>query len=176
MKATDDLSHDHQLILKSLGILRSKAAAWLNDRPGAYEDCRALLTSLKKFADRCHHGKEESALFPKLMQAGMPADTGPLRVLLFEHDQARDLMRGMEQAVEAKYPSHFALFAKRYAELLEQHIAKEDDVLFVKANEILSREDDEALLRHFEEIEHAIGEEFHDEFHELLERFSAKAA
>ena len=90
------------------------------------------------------HGKEEKVLFPKLMQAGIPMNGGPLGVMLYEHEQGRQLVRNMEQALDDKHFADFALYANRYAHLLEDHIAKEDNVLFAKAEKVLTSEDDEA--------------------------------
>ena len=107
-----------------------------------------LLGFLKTFADRCHHGKEEKVLFPKLMQAGIPMNGGPLGVMLYEHDQGRQLLREMEVALADRQPADFELYANRYAQLLEDHLAKEDNILFGKAEDVLTSED-EALLERF---------------------------
>src|SRR5437899_2660537 len=77
MKCTEQLSRDHGAILKALEILRTTALGWRLKYAGAQEDCAALLGFLRTFADRCHHGKEEKALFPKLMQAG-----GTMRIVI----------------------------------------------------------------------------------------------
>jgi hemerythrin-like domain-containing protein len=39
-----------------------------------------------------HHGKEEEILFPLLEKKGIPADGGPLGVMLMEHGRARALI------------------------------------------------------------------------------------
>jgi hemerythrin-like domain-containing protein len=96
-----------------------------------YSEIRS--SGLAERSDRCHHGKEEKVLFPKLMQAGIPMNGCPLGVMLYEHDQARQLIREMEQALKDRHPTDFALCANRYAQLLEDHIAKEDNILFPKA-------------------------------------------
>jgi hemerythrin-like domain-containing protein len=100
MKTTDQLSQDHREILRALEILKSASAAWRQDPLRTDEDCRTLLDFLKTFADRCHHGKEEKVLFPKLMQAGIPMNGGPLGVMLYEHDQARQLVRSRHSRID----------------------------------------------------------------------------
>jgi hemerythrin-like domain-containing protein len=174
MKTTDQLSRDHQAILRGLGILKSAAASWRRGQAGAADDCRDLLDFLKTFADRCHHGKEEKVLFPKLMQAGIPMDGGPLPVMLYEHDQGRQLIRNMEQAMDTNEASDFAFYANRYARLLEDHMAKEDNILFVKAEDVLTDEDDAALLLRFEEIEREMGEGTHDRLHRMLDSLGSR--
>ena len=174
MKTTNQLSEDHRAILRGLEILKAAAANWRRDPLEPDDDCRALLDFLKTFADRCHHGKEEKVLFPKLMQAGIPVNGGPLGVMLYEHDQGRELIRNMDHALQSKDPDDFAFYANRYARLLADHIAKEDNILFAKAEDVLTNEDDEELLRRFDEIEHEMSEETHERFHHMLDTLASR--
>jgi len=168
MKITQQLSDEHQTILRAINILKAAAASWKQYQAGAAEDCRALLEFFKIFADQCHHSKEERVLFLKLVQVGVPVDGGPIGVMLHEHDEGRQFIRGMEQALDGVRPNDFELYANRYAELLQNHIAKEDGILFPKADELLSIEDDEVMSRRFEAIEAEMGPQTHERFHELL--------
>jgi hemerythrin-like domain-containing protein len=174
MKTTNQLSRDHQQILRALEILKSAAATWRIDPLRTDEDCRTLLEFLKTFADRCHHSKEEKVLFPKLMQAGIAIDGGPLGVMLYEHERARQLISEMEQALEEKHPADFELCANRYAQLLEDHIAKEDNILFAKAEDVLTNEDDAALLHRFDDIESELSEDTHERFHYMLDTLASR--
>ena len=96
--------------------------------------------------------------------------------MLYEHDQARQLIRGMEQALEDRHPAEFALRANRYAQLLEDHIAKEDNILFPKAEDFLTNEDDEALLHRFDEIESEMNEDTHYMLDTLASHYLSKAS
>jgi hemerythrin-like domain-containing protein len=49
--------------------------------------------------------------------------------------------------------------------LLQDHIAKEEDILFARAEDVLSVEDDDELLRRFGDIEKDMGENTHERFH-----------
>ncbi len=51
------------------------------------------------FADQCHHGKEEDLLFPAMEAAGIPRESGPIGVMLEEHNIGRQYVRGMAEAV-----------------------------------------------------------------------------
>ena len=48
MKTTNQLSRDHQEILRALEILKSAAETWRKDPLRTDEDCRALLDFLKR--------------------------------------------------------------------------------------------------------------------------------
>jgi hemerythrin-like domain-containing protein len=94
--------------------------------------------------------------------------------MLYEHDQARQLIREMEQALEDRHPTEFALRANRYAQLLEEdHIAKEDNILFPKAEDVLTNEDDEALLQRFDEIESEMNKDTHERLHYMLDTLAS---
>ena len=74
----------------------------------------------------------------------------------------------MEEALDAGKPEDFADHAERYAAMLVDHIAKEDEVLFVMAEGFLNSQDDESILHRFDEIEREMGEDTHDRFHDML--------
>ena len=59
-------------------------------------------------------------------------------------------------------------------ELLDEHILKENDVLFQMADKVLTEEVQEKLYDRFEELEEeVIGLGKHEELHKMLEKMSA---
>lgn len=100
----------------------------------------ALLTEVVDFistvADDCHHRKEEKCPFSALEGAGMPREGGAVGVMFLDHEIGRGLVRTMAGAVEDYREGfepagrRFSDAARRFAEHLTQHIAKEDNVLF----------------------------------------------
>jgi hemerythrin-like domain-containing protein len=168
MKSTKLLSMDHRAILRALGILKVVARNVGRHDPDALADAKSLLGFFREFADQCHHTKEESLLFPRLMSAGMAVEGGPLGVMLSEHEQARALVTHMCQALDSEDRLQFALHAEHYSHLLAGHIEKEDQVLFTMAESALTEEDDSDLVTGFEAIEERLGADVHEKFHRLL--------
>ena len=84
-------------------------------------------------------------------------------------------MRGMKEAA-AKYKKgdrkaggEFAEQARNYANLLSNHIEKEDNILYRMAKSRLSEAAQQGLEKGFEKIEkEVIGPGRHEEFHRLL--------
>jgi len=74
MESTSQLKSDHRLILRGLEILRAVAHAIQRNEPGALTDAKAVLNFFHKFADHCHHEKEETILFPALIEKGLSRD------------------------------------------------------------------------------------------------------
>jgi len=128
------------------------------------------------FVDKCHHGKEEELLFPALENVGVSRKGGPIGVLLHEHQQGREYVQAMNAALaqytkgDRRVVNEFVKTAREYINLLDQHIDKENNVLFSLAEKHLSAREQARLWQGFELIEtQKIGAGKHDEFHKMLE-------
>ena len=91
MQATDILMQEHEVILRVIGALEietDRLAAGQDVRPGFFLDAADFI---KGFADGCHHKKEEGVLFEAMTAAGLPQQSGPIGVMLAEHEQGRAL-------------------------------------------------------------------------------------
>ena len=175
--ATNTLRDEHKAILKMLDATEEVARRIKSGAAAAPETLSGLLEFFQVFADRCHHGKEEDCLFPLLEQRGLPRQGGPTGVMLHEHEQGRELIQNMRKAAEAFTAGQngasllWADAALDYAALLRAHIAKENDVLFVMADRLLSVSDQESLLDAFEKVEtDKLGAGTHARLHKLMER------
>jgi hemerythrin-like domain-containing protein len=146
MKCIDLLTQDHKVILRALDVLGQMAVCAGNDQPVNKEDVESILRFLRRFADDHHQTKEESALFPQL-RGTLAAKDGPLWQMIFEHDQERSLVGGLEEALHTKKGEEFVHFATRLTSLLRAHIDKEENALFKIAEQHLSREQDECITK-----------------------------
>jgi hemerythrin-like domain-containing protein len=165
------------MILRALDILEHMAVRADNDQPVEPADVESILRFLRTFADDYHQTKEESALFPELMGTSA-AQQGPLRHMLFEHDQERSLVEGLEDALYTKKGAEFVYFANRLTDLLRNHIRKEDNILFEiveRALGALSSEQDEKVAEEFNKFEINVGR-FQDALHCLEWKYLRRAA
>ena len=172
-KATEALKQDHQVIESVLAALQR-----LMQSPEAtpLDVWRKAVDFISNFADRCHHLKEEKILFPALEERGMPSEGGPIGMMLFEHEQGRAYVKRMIEALElAKEDPEAAtpiLFekAEAYSRLLQQHINKENEILFEMADGVLSPQEQKDLLRAFEEHEEKeMGSGVHQKYLKIAE-------
>lgn len=98
-----------------------------------FEHLDQILEFLRTFADKCHHGKEESLLFPAMEKAGIPRESGPIGVMVREHEIGRKFIKDLSNAISDYKRSKIDAtpkiveIAKSYIELLTQHIEKEDE-------------------------------------------------
>lgn len=148
MKCTNLLIEDHKTILRALDVLEQMAKRVENHQALETGDVETVLRFLRAFADDYHQGKEESALFPEIR--GVLAPEGPVRQMLFEHDQERSLVDGIEDALFTRNGSEFVQFAHRLIDMLRDHVRKENDILFGIVERLLSPEQDEKVVAEFE--------------------------
>lgn len=168
---TEILSSEHRVIELVLGALEAMAERAFTKSELVLADARDAVLFLRTFADACHHGKEEARLFPAMERHGLPAGAGPTAVMRREHDMGRAHVRKMDEAVtdfEKGAPdaaTRFAFEARGFVELLREHIAKEDQVLFPMADRMLPAAVQAELLRDFDHVEtHDMGPGTHDRF------------
>jgi len=176
MNPIEDLKMEHEAVKITLRILDSICnQAEKTGRIANPDHLEQLIDFFKTFVDRCHHGKEEELLFPALEAIGVSRQGGPIGVMLNEHQQGRDYVAKMD-AARGRYAAgdlgaagDFINHARAYITLLNQHIDKENNVLFALATNNFSAEKQKELREGFENIEtHKIGAGKHDAFHQMI--------
>jgi len=179
-QATQILRKEHDAILRMLDVADESARRLEAGENVPADILNGLLEFLKLFADRCHHGKEEDLLFPLLEKKGMPRQAGPIGVMLHEHDLGRGLIAQMTSAAEAHSKgdksagSRWAQPAVQYTALLREHIHKENNILFVMAERMLTGEEQTELAREFGRAEvEKMGAGTHERLHALMDQLSA---
>ena len=178
VKATEVLMHEHEAIKEMLEVVGRVCDRLESGRQVPVEHLEQIIEFLRVFADRCHHGKEQDLLFPAMQEAGIPAQGGPIGVMLAEHDMGRGFIAGMAEATE-RYRKNAAAApaigrnARAYISLLTDHIFKEDNILYPMADARLSEKKQQELVAEFERVEREeIGPGKHEEFHHLIHRLS----
>jgi hemerythrin-like domain-containing protein len=176
-KATQDLRNEHDAILHVFTILDKAFASKSKKDEEILRFGNELIYFLKIFADKCHHGKEEDFLFVELEKSGIPNEGGPIGAMLLEHKQGREYIALMNTSLETKDLVSFKSTAIKYRDLLRNHIAKENNVLFVMADRLLDEKKQDELFEKFENHEetvigHGVHEELHAKIHKWEEEFS----
>ncbi len=158
MTATTALRSEHNYILAMIDCLVSACKAAENDERFDSDTFRAGLDFIQNYADAWHHAKEEGLLFPALEAAGMPRGGGPIAMMLNEHELGRTYARQIRNNLEAATNGDDSAiqlvlrFTLAYAELLTQHIQKENNILFNMADQILSPEEQARLQQEYKTI------------------------
>ena len=153
------LKHEHRVIERALRALEGVCSR-LEWGPNVPQDALSgIVNFLSTFANRYHHDKEETYLFPALERHGITRDGGPLGAMEKEHEIERRLTSEMVRAIETYRDAdptsrtRFVAAARTYMRHLLSHIANEDGILFRIADEVLDETEKAALLESFKEAE-----------------------
>jgi hemerythrin-like domain-containing protein len=181
MRTTEILMAEHRVIEQVLACLDKMADHAFRETKIDVASARDAIAFLRTFADACHHMKEEDRLFPAMERCGLPRDAGPTAVMRHEHEVGRAHVRRMDAAVtdfergDATAADRFAFEARGFVELLREHIAKEDQVLFPMADRMLPPEVQAEVLAGYEHAEkHDMGEGTHEKFLALADALAAR--
>jgi hemerythrin-like domain-containing protein len=183
MDPIEVLMNEHRLIESVLDSLEAYVDRLAPNSSLETADLGRFTQFIRAFADTCHHGKEEDILFETMVQHGMPRESGPIAVMLHEHEQGRQLVRTLAEfaarPTEAGWNDadrhRIRQAARSYAELLRQHIQKEDGILYPMA---VSRFDPATMAdiaRRFDAFEaEKTGPGEHEKLHALAEELIAR--
>jgi hemerythrin-like domain-containing protein len=173
---TEILEEEHHFIQKVVGAMAVIAERLEMGQEVEAETLRNIVEFMRTFADKCHHGKEETHLFPVLERKGVPVRGCPLAVLMAEHQRGRALVKGLATTAEA-YVRDGPSAKKPLLEnlrgitgLYPDHMWKEDYLLFPMTNKILTPGEQKELYDKFEMVERAIGAGVHHRFEQLAEK------
>ena len=153
--ATKNLEDDHVYILKLIDVMEIMTESVEPVVP----DLEEAVELIKNFADGLHHAKEESLLFPLMAERGFSTKQGPVAMMLHEHTLGRNFVKEMSENIALFKNGDISALALIYSnmlgygELLRNHIAKENNVLFKMADNALSESDQESLFIQFQKVE-----------------------
>jgi len=162
-KATQVMEAEHrniETVVKALGDL-----AFVIEK-GQRADGAMLATAvefLRVYADKLHHGKEEALFFPMLVKRGVPPQGCPIGGLNHEHEKGRALVRALaEQApayAQGRPGAKEGLLEtlRGILDLYQNHIWKEDAMVFPMADKVLTAADQKELIENFSEVDQAVG-------------------
>ncbi|HBL75348.1 MAG: hypothetical protein A2W90_04320 [Bacteroidetes bacterium GWF2_42_66] len=163
--ATQNLENDHIHILRLTDIM----LAMVEKHSAEAVHFELVVNLIRKFADGIHHAKEEDLLFPLMGEKGFSPEQGPVAVMLHEHVQGRNFVKGISDGIaELQKGNRNALQPiyenmSGYAYLLQNHISKENNILFRMADRVFSTDEQQNLLVRFAEIENEADSEFNAE-------------
>jgi uncharacterized protein len=164
---------EHEMIERAMDVFRRE----LERVPEGKHDRVTLQRAadfLLEFGDRNHNTKEETALFPRMVARGIP-ESGPIRVMLMEHQMERELLQRMAAeapAIAQATAEERAVYRKsglEYLDIRANHIWKENDVLYAMGRQVLSEGDNADLVAAFEAVSAAAyGPQAADKFAQML--------
>jgi hemerythrin-like domain-containing protein len=153
--ATQNLEIDHVQILRLVDVMERITTSAVPN----IEHLELIVEVIREFADGLHHAKEEQLLFPLMVEKGFSNQTGPVAVMLQDHAEGRNFVKGIAENIllykGGETSALHAIFSNMhgYADLLRNHIGKENNVLFRMADKAFTSAEQESLLLDFTKVE-----------------------
>ncbi len=146
------LIDEHKNILKVIKSLLEQCSK--NEKGGEMnaDFYRSAVDFIRNYADKFHHAKEEDILFAELNKDSANLHCNPTQQMLYEHDLGRQFVKELQTGLDQDDPAKALAGAKGYANLLKDHIFKEDNILYPMADEALSDKIKDEMLEKFEKI------------------------
>ena len=153
-KTSKILSDEHKYILKVADAVEKECSEIKQGKKINDEFFKKIIEFIRNYADKFHHAKEEDILFKEFCKQ---ADKGkvhcnPVEQMLFEHDEGRNFVRGIEDGQREKNRNKVVENALGYVNLIREHIYKEDNILYPMADEVMDNKTEKEMEEKFEEI------------------------
>jgi hemerythrin-like domain-containing protein len=167
------LKHEHRVIERALHALEGVCSRLEWGQAVPPEVLSQLVDFISVFADRFHHGKEETYLFPILEIQGVVRQGGPLAMIAQEHRIESELTAEMRGAVEGyrevdpEARQRFVSAARCYVNHLTGHIEREETILFRLASEMIDDKSTELLREGFACAQSEFGREASERYERL---------
>lgn len=147
MSGVELLIEEHKNVSRMLVVMRKICFKLIETKEIDYDDFNNIISFIKNFADGHHHRKEEIFLFNKMVEnLGEAGKNAITHGMLVEHDLGRLYIKNLEEALkklkDGNEEAKLDLIANAisYSTLLENHIHKEDNVIFSFAKRRLSED------------------------------------
>ncbi len=111
-----------------------------------FEDARIKYEMFKDEIFK-HFEMEEGYLFPLFEAKNTMGSCGPTQVMRMEHDQVRMLFDKLDEAISQNDVKRFFGLSESLMILLQQHNAKEEQMLYTMMQTLLSEQNDAIVAR-----------------------------
>jgi len=150
--------HEHEVICKTESIIENLNHSWEISSDEYAKIVTTLVTFFREYADSYHHRKEEDVLFPAIKNHPDFILQEIIDEFEQHHEDFRDYTKEIEEAViEGDFEKSYQELYNYLQDLLD-HIAAENDELFVLAESLLGEEDLEAIYFKFKDIDLELGQ------------------
>ncbi|MDP2925085.1 MAG: hemerythrin domain-containing protein [Nanoarchaeota archaeon] len=152
-KPINILMDEHIEIMKVVDSFIEEAESLKNGKELDKEFFKKAIDFIKNYADKFHHAKEEDILFKEFCKKESELHCNPVEQMLYEHDLGRGFVKKIQEGIDNNDKNLVIENSINYAELLKQHIFKEDSILYPMADEVLDEKMKNKILSRFKDIE-----------------------
>lgn len=163
--------NEHDIIVKTEKIIQNLNNLWEINPEEYTRKIKNLVEFFREYADGYHHRKEEDLLFPAIKEH----PDFVLQEIIDEFETHHEDFRAyaaeiIESIDESDYSRSYKILKQYIGDLLD-HIAAENDELFVLAESLMDEQQLETLYFKFMDVDMELGEEKKREFEKLIKNW-----
>ena len=178
MKPIGPLMREHRLIERMVALLNKELQLILEKHSPDIDFIFQAVDFFRTYADRTHHGKEETILFKALDNKPLsPEHRRIMNELIEEHVWGRQKVKQLAQAGEDYNNGRTETLFYKITSCLEElasfypaHILKEDEHFFYPCLEYLSKKEQDDMLQEFWEFDRTL---IHEKYQQMVEKLTA---
>jgi hemerythrin-like domain-containing protein len=177
MKPIGPLMREHRLIERMIGLIGSELKHISEANKANVELLTAAVDFIRIYADRTHHGKEESILFRELAKKQLSEEHRRImNELIKEHVYGRKLVSDLVMAMGSYRQGSVSALndvktcLTKLVAFYPAHVEKEDRHFFYPSLEYLSKQEQDNMLEEFWEFDRKMIHERYQVVVEELEK------
>jgi hemerythrin-like domain-containing protein len=151
------LYDEHDIIVQGIEIAKKSKELIDKDSTQFEETVRKLIYFFRNYADKFHHYKEEEILFPAMAQKNEIIGEGIVQEMLDNHEDFRSLIKEIENNLDAKQYINAYKVLSEYTDKLLDHIAAENDELFLMSEQLFDVSELERMKFRFDDCDRDLG-------------------
>ena len=151
-KPTTMLSQEHQNILRMVNALADECKLLESGKKLDKDFFVKIIDFIKNYADKFHHAKEEEILFAELNKDSGNLHCNPVQQMLYEHDLGRKFVKALEEGLNKNNKLEIIKNADAYSQLIQEHIFKEDNILYPMSLKTLDKNEWPDVRKSFDAI------------------------
>lgn len=163
------LMDEHEIISSTEDLIKTLDKQWETDKDNYTNKIKHLLEFFREYSDKFHHHKEEEVLFKELKANPDFILDDLISELEEHHEMFRETVNDIEEALSNEGFEKVQSLLSQFINDLLDHIAVENDELFIMAESLFSEDELERMYFLFEDIDRELGEERKQELAEKLE-------
>ncbi|MFV0289493.1 MAG: hemerythrin domain-containing protein [Mangrovibacterium sp.] len=157
---TQTLKDEHQNILRVMQLAEFQCADIEAGKPIDEPFFNELFDFIAHYVDKFHHAKEEDILFESMLRNEGHLHCNPVPVMLYEHNQGRDFLKEMRDALSRMHAEELIMATRSYIDLLSNHIFKEDQVLYPMAEDAIADDEKRRINEAYQKAEQHVKASF----------------
>jgi hemerythrin-like domain-containing protein len=163
------LYDEHEIIINAIDAAQQAKALIGRDNELYDSTVRKLISFFRNYADKFHHYKEEEILFPEMNKRNELLADGVIKEMFDNHADFRIMIRNIEENIDSKKYTEAQEAIEKYAGALLDHIAVENDEVFVMAESLFTESELENMKYRFDDCDSELGVKIKQELAELAD-------